>query len=70
MIHTDIIAHTGPTNAQMKLRSVDSQQLYDTTVHSQSDNINPFGTRPVNQPTNINKDTSCITISAYNYSNV
>jgi len=27
MIHTHIIAHAGPTNAQMKPRSVDSQQL-------------------------------------------
>jgi len=27
MIHTHIIAHTGPTNAQIKPRSVDSQQL-------------------------------------------
>jgi len=31
-IHTHIIAHAGPTNAQMKPRSVDSQQLKCTTT--------------------------------------
>lgn len=37
VIRTHIIAHTGPTNAQMKPCSVDSQQLqHTTTLNSQS----------------------------------